>query len=390
MHIVVTDADGQFSGRPGAVLEVFQNVSRGTDATTPTGESNFYGDVLNTGSAYLWAASESTDIPTDTAANLTNTTDTTPFSVHFQGGADGAAEGAVSMAVLAKGWDIFKNQALYDIAALIVGKTFGGLSGEQVLNYVIDNVADVRQEVVVYGSLPKEISVNNATDIETDAINFRGNVRNTSYAALDSGYKQQYDRYNNVLRWVPLCGDSAGLSCLSDVTDSPAAAPAGINRGQIKNIVKLAWNPTVAQQKVLFSNDINPVITFAGDGTYLFGDKTLFGQANALDSIGVRKMLNNMKTAIARAARAFVFEFNDEFTQARFRSMVVPYLRGLKADRQIIAFDVVCDDTNNTPQVVKDRRFVGDIKFQPNYSARFVTLNFAPVDNIAVFDESVA
>lgn len=387
MHIVVTDADGKFSGRPGAVLEVFQNVSRATDAKTVTGESNYYNTVLNNSSSYLWAASPSADIPVDAHAALTSTNDTTPFSVDLQGGADGAAEGTVSMAVLAKGWDKYKNDAEYDIAALIVGKTYGGLYGEQVLNYVIDNVAEIRQEVVVYGSLPKAISVNNATNIENDATTFRGACRSTSYAALDSGYKYQYDKYNDVFRWVPLCGDAAGLSCLSDVTASPAAAPAGLDRGQIKNIVKLAWNPTTAQQKVLFSNDINPVITISGSGTYIMGDKTLFGQANALDSIGVRKMLNNMKTAIARAARALVFEFNDEFTQARFKSMTVPFLRQYKAERQIKEYDVVCDDTNNTPQVVKDRRFVGDVKFMPNYSARFVHLNFAPVDNIAAFEE---
>jgi phage tail sheath protein FI len=390
MHIVVTDNDGKFSGRPGAVLEVFQNVSRATDATTVSGESNYYADVLNNGSNYLWTASSSVDIPVDTQANLTSTSDVTPFSVDLGGGSDGANEGAVEMAVLAKGWDIYKNDTLYDLAALIVGKTQGGLYGEQTMNYVIDNVAEARQEVVAYGSLAKTVVVNNATDIESDALNFRNAVRNTSYAALDSGYKWQYDKYNNVFRWIPLCGDAAGLSCRSDVTDSPAAAPAGLNRGQIKNIIKLAWNPTKAQMGVLFSNDINPVVNFAGEGTYLMGDKTLFGQANALDSIGVRKMLNNLKTAVAKAARAFVFENNDEFTQARFKSLVNPFLRDYKNRREIRDYEVICDDTNNTDQVIKDRRFVGDIKFLPQYAARYVTLNFAPVDNIAVFEEGIA
>lgn len=390
MHIVVTDADGKFSGRPGAVLEVFQNVSRASDAKTATGESNFYATLLNKSSSYLWAGAESADIPVDEHSALTATTDTTPFSVRFNGGADGPAEGSVSIATMAKGYDLYKDDAKYDIAAFIVGKTYGGVKGEQLTNYIIDNVADVRQEVVVYASPAKEYVVNNNTDIEQDVVDYRNAVRNTSYAALDSAYKFQYDKYNDVFRWIPLNGDSAGLSCRSDVTDSPAAAPAGMARGQLKNFVRLSWSPTTAQQKVLFSNDINSYVTVNGDGTFLMGDKTLFGEANALDSIGVRKMLNNMKTTIARASRALVFEHNDEFTQARFKSLVSPYLRDLKARRQITNFEVICDDTNNTPQVVKDRRFVGDIKFVPNYSARNVHLNFAPVDNLAVFEESVA
>lgn len=391
MHIVVTDNDGAFTGRPGAVLEVFQNVSRATDAKTVSGETNYYVDVLAKSSNYLWGASSSADLPTGTHATLTATTaDITPLTLKFQGGADGLGEGAISIGVMAKGYDKFKNDTLYDIDAIIVGKTYGGVYGEQLANYIIDNIAEVRKEVVVYASPAKATVVANAGDIVTDCVTFRGAVRSSSYAALDCNYKYQYDRYNDVFRWVPLCGDTAGLSCLSDIEASPNAAPAGLDRGQVRNIIKLAWNPTTADQKVLFSNDLNPIITIAGSGTYVMGDKTLLGQANALDSIGVRKMLNIMKTAIAKAARALVFEFNDEFTQARFRSMVVPYLRQQQASRQIKAFEVICDDTNNTPQVVKDRRFVGDIKFQPNYSARFVRLNFAPVDNIAQFDESVA
>jgi len=194
--------------------------------------------------------------------------------------------------------------------------------------------------------------VNAPTRELQNVIDFRNLLRSTSYAVLDSGYKYQYDKYNDVYRWVPMNGDTAGLCVRTDNIRDPWFSPAGFNRGQIKNVVKLAFNPDKADRDQLYKNGINPIVNFPGQGVVLYGDKTLLAKPSAFDRINVRRLFIVLEKAIATASKFTLFEFNDEFTRASFRNLVEPYLRDVQGRRGIFDFRVVCDDTNNTPEVI--------------------------------------
>lgn len=388
VHVVVVDEDGGFTQRPGAVLEVFENVSRATDAKDFDGEDNYIKNVLNTRSNYIWYGKPTAAAPVGLSNAIASATGTTPVTLSLSGGADGGTESTVSVATIANGYSKFSSTSDYELAAVIVGKTRGGTYGEQILNNIIDNVGEARKDIVVYGSPARDLVVNKTAPL-TDMVLFSQAVRYSSYACIDSGYKFQYDRYNDVFRHVPLNGDIAGLSCRTDVEFDPWVSPAGPVRGKILNLVKLSWNPNAAEQKVLFSNDINPVITYRGEGTQLMGDKTHLGQNSSMNSLGIRKMFNLLKTNIARASRSLLFDFNDEYTQARFRNMTEPLLRDVQGRRGIVEYAVKCDNENNTDQVKNNYQFVGDIFIRASRNARTIHLNFVSVNNVADFVESL-
>ena len=227
-------------------------------------------------------------------------------------------------------------------------------------------------------------------DLAEQTVNFRNNVPfniTSSYGVLDSGWKYQYDSYNDVYRWVPLNGDIAGLCARTDYTNDPWWSPGGLNRGQIKNVVKLSFNPSKAERDELYKNGINPVCSFPGQGTVLFGDKTLLAKPSAFDRINVRRLFIVLEKAIAIAAKYQLFEFNDSFTRAQFRSMVEPFLRDVQGRRGIIDFRVKCDDTNNTGEVIDRNEFIADIYIKPARSINFITLNFVAVRTGVSFDE---
>ena len=202
---------------------------------------------------------------------------------------------------------------------------------------------------------------------------------------MDSGYKYQYDRYNDVYRWIPLNGDIAGLCARTDNTTDPWFSPAGFNRGQIKNVVKLAYSPRKTDRDTLYNSGVNPVVSFPGQGTVLFGDKTLLARPSAFDRINVRRLFIVLEKAIATASKYQLFEINDIFTRAQFKNLVQPFLRDVQGRRGIENFLVVCDETNNTGEVVSQNRFVGDIYVTPNYSINFVTLNFVATKSGVAF-----
>ena len=388
IHVAIIDEGGVFSGRPGTVLEVFEGLSRATDAVNPDGESLFYQTFLNKRSDYIYTGINVSGLTTATALNIANQPSSLiPTNRRLGLGTDGPDESTVPLSVVLKGYDAFAHKDAFNLSAIIAGRSRGGTFGEQKLNYLIDNIAEVRQDLVVYGSVSKAAVVNNRGYELSSALAFRGACRSSSYAFLDSGYKYQYDKYNDVFRWIPLCGDIAGISTRNDITTDPWFAPAGFNRGQVKNLVRLAWNPTPAEQKVAFAADINNVITFKTEGTYLMGDKTLLGVQSAFNQLGTRKMLNIIKGTLARAARSLLFEMNDEFTQARFKNLVDPYLRDVKGRRGIKDFRTVSDTTNNTEFVVNSNRFIGDIYFVPARSIRTIQLNFVAVGSVVEFEE---
>lgn len=390
MTIIVTDEDGKFSGTPGTILEIFEKVSRASDAKTETGESNYWKDVINLGSNYLWAINDPANMVSNTAVNLVNISDTT-YSASLAGGEDGNGEANCSVSTILGAYEPYRNAEDIDVSLILAGKARGEAGYEgQVAQWLVDNVAEYRMDCVVFASPDKADVVQNIFgDQSQDIVDFRNTMGSSSYGVLDTGYKYQYDKYNDIYRWIPLNGDIAGLAVRTDNLRDPWWSPAGFNRGQIKNIIKLAYNPEKAERDLLYKNGVNPVVTFPGQGTVLYGDKTLLSKPSAFDRINVRRLFIVLEKAIATAAKFSLFEFNDEFTRAQFVSLVEPFLRDVQGRRGIYDFKVVCDESNNTPEVIDRNEFIGDIYIKPARSINFIQLNFIAVRTGVEFSEVV-
>jgi hypothetical protein len=373
MHIVVVDTAGTF-GPAGTVLETYGFVSKASDASV-NGASNYYKQVIFDQSKYVYAVD-----PVD-FANTTATWGRTANTAFAQLAAvnnatlAGGVDAAVTDGNIQTGYDKFANKETTDISLVLTGN-----ASNTVQNYVISNVTAARGDCIAFISPPQSAVVNNSGSETTSIATWLASVGTvSSYAVADSGYKYQYDKYNNVYRWIPLNGDVAGLCAYTDTTRDPWFSPAGFNRGQIRNAIKLSWNPNKTQRDTLYNAGVNPVVSFPGQGTVLFGDKTLLNKPSAFDRINVRRLFIVLEKSIARAAQSSLFEFNDEFTRAQFVALVTPFLRDVQGRRGITDFKVVCDTTNNTPQVIDTNRFVGDIYIKPARSINFIQLNFVAV-----------
>ena len=388
LHIVVIDTTGKISGTANTILEKFAFVSKAGDAKNTDGTSNYYKDVLNSKSKWVWWAghpSSGTNWGKTTDFILANEVDrsydllsTTDFEL------SGGVDSAPLAGNLSSSYDLFDNPDSVDVS-LLMG---GALTGDTVPNHLI-SMAETRKDVLVFLS-PEQSSVVNNSGNETNSIKaLRDSLTSSSFAVMDSGWKYQYDKYNDVYRWIPLNGDIAGLCARTDIERDPWFSPAGFNRGQIKNVVKLSWNPTKAERDTLYKSGVNPVVTFPGEGTVLYGDKTLLSRPSAFDRINVRRLFIVLEKAIARAARSSLFEFNDEFTRAQFVNLVEPFLRDVQGRRGIYDYRVVCDTTNNTSEVIDRNEFVGDIYIKPARSINFIQLNFVAVRTGVSFNEVV-
>ena len=390
VHVVVADEDGKFTGVPGTILETFRGLSRATDAKTEDGATLYYKEVLNQNSNWIWWINHRSGAIGNTAVNIVNSTNSKPVTLSFVTGSDGATESTVAIGDLTRGYDLFKSAEDIDVSLILQGKSRGASNTAQLANYLIDNIAESRKDCVVFISPDKDDVVNNVGKTEvTDVVGFRNALTSTSYAVMDSGYKYQYDKYNDVYRYIPLNGDIAGLAVRTDNVRDPWYSPAGFNRGQIKNIIKLAYNPAKADRDILYKSDVNPVCIFPGQGTVLFGDKTVLGKPSAFDRINVRRLFIVLEKAIATAAKFTLFEFNDDFTRAQFRNLVEPFLRDVQGRRGIYDFKVVCDETNNTGDVIDRNEFIGDIYVKPARSINFIQLNFVAVRTGVEFSEVV-
>jgi hypothetical protein len=375
LHVIVIDEDGVFTGTAGTVLEKFAFVSKASDARKYDGTNNYYKDVINT-SNYIWWLKHTSNVAVSggawgsVAAGVTFKSLVGGMSTSLAGGVDDTADtGSYAQAA----WLLYLDDSQYDISLLPVGKATSVTA-----NYVIQNIAEVRKDCIVFVS-PQDSSANVIIGIgstATDSITTYKSTISSSYGVMDTGYKYQYDRYNDVYRWVPLNGDIAGLAARTDYTNDAWWSPAGFNRGQIKNVVKLAVNPTKTDRDTLYKIGVNPVVSFPGQGTVLFGDKTLLSKPSAFDRIGVRRLFIILEKAIGKASQYQLFEFNDAFTRAQFKNIVEPFLRDVKGRRGITDFKVVCDDSNNTGVVIDRNEFIGDIYIKPNRSINFITLSF--------------
>ena len=481
LHVIVYDKEAKISGTAGTILEKFGYVSKASDAKNSDGSSNYYKDVLNNKSKYVWfkghisLASNSNSTWGSVTANgkiydshatynvatlsVINGIPTTAYSngdiIQIQGGVLATAPNAgtkanatvtvngsgnvVSLTIFSGGgkyvelpsgtlttsnvtgtgtgltvnatfnttfntthpliggvddapgsglinsaYDLFENADSTDVSLLMAGAT----SGITTPNYLIA-LAESRKDCLVFISPDREDVVDNFGDEATDVAAAAGALTKSSYAVMDSGYKYQYDKYNDTYRWIPLNGDIAGLCVRTDNERDPWFSPAGLNRGVIKNVVKLAWNPTKAQRDTIYKAGVNPVVTFPGEGTILYGDKTLLNRPQAMDRINVRRLFIVLEKSIAKAARSSLFEFNDEFTRAAFVNIVEPYLREVQGRRGIYDYRVICDTTNNTAEVIDQNQFVGDIYIKPARSINFIQLNFTAVRTGVEFEEIV-
>ena len=400
MHIVVYDTTGDISGfrvdtngeRTNAVLETFAFVSQAASAKTAQGGTNYYPDVIYNQSEYVYwldhhssLSNAGTDPVAGTAFASTTSGDDAVLTATLAGGAD---DYAVTVGELDLAYEQFADAETVDVNLIMAGTSPAGADGATHATNIIDLV-EARKDCVAFISPRREDVVNIASSITqgSNVKTFFDGLSSSSYAVFDSGYKYMYDKFNDVYRYVPLNGDIAGLCANVDTVADPFFSPGGFNRGQIRGAVKLAFNPTKAQRDILYPARINPVCTFPGQGTVLFGDKTALSKPSAFDRINVRRLFILLEKAIATAAKFQLFEFNDEFTQAQFRNLVEPFLRDIQGRRGITDFSVVCDGTNNTGEVIDRNEFVADIFIKPARSINFIQLNFIAVRTGVAFSE---
>ena len=385
IHIVVVDEDGLFSGTRGTILEKFPFVSKASDAKDDSGNTSYYKNVIKNKSKYIhWVSHTTTVAASGTAwGSAANATSFKSMTANVTVSLSGGVDGTVSSANVISGYDYFDPAESVDISLVVTGPANATVATDLI------SMAETRKDCVVFLSPEKADVVDNAGSETTDIKAYRDTLTSTSYAVLDSNWKYQYDKYNDVYRWVPLNGDVAGLCARTDLERDPWFSPGGLNRGIIKNVIKLAWNPTKTNRDDLYVKGINPVVSFQGEGTVLFGDKTLLSKPSAFDRINVRRLFIVLEKAIARAARFSLFEFNDQFTRAQFVALVEPFLRDVQGRRGITDFRVVCDETNNTGEVIDRNEFIGDIYIKPARSINFIQLNFVAVRTGVSFDEVV-
>jgi hypothetical protein len=375
LHVVVVDEDGLFSGVKGTVLETFPFVSKASDAKI-NGQSNYYKQVIFDTSNYVYSVAPVDYSNTVTTWGTTAVNKTFAVAVNTYQSLGGGNDELPSTGNLQTGWDLFGNKDTVDVSLVVTGD-----ASTTVQQYVIDNVVNARKDCVAFIS-PAQGDVVNETDATatTNITTWLSTLaRSSSYVVADSGWKYQFDKYNNVYRWIPLNADIAGLCVYTDNVRDPWFSPAGFNRGAIKNVIKLAWNPPKTYRDTLYAAGVNPVVSFPGQGTILFGDKTLLNKPSAFDRINVRRLFIVMEKAISEASKFSLFELNDEFTRSQFVSLITPFLRDIQGRRGIVDFKVVCDATNNTPQVVDSNQFVGDIYIKPARSINYIQLNFVAV-----------
>jgi hypothetical protein len=384
IHIVVVDTTGRISGTANTVIEKFAFLSKANDAKADDGSSIYYKDVINSKSKYIWWLSHpvtSSNWGRPATDNLVyNALSSTDFTL----------TGGVSVAPTAanrnSSYDLFSNPDSTDVSLILAGETTGATIPTH-----LASLAESRKDCMVFLSPDRSLVVDNLGSEATAVAAWSTNTLAlfNTYVVADSGWKYQFDKYNDVYRWVPLNGDVGGLCARTDLERDPWFSPAGLNRGQIKNTIKLSWNPTKSERDTIYKVGINPVVTFPGEGTILYGDKTLVNRPSAFDRINVRRLFIVLEKTIARAARSSLFEFNDDFTRSQFINLVEPFLRDVQGRRGIFDFRVVCDTTNNTPEVIDRNEFVGDIYIKPARSINFIQLNFVATRTGVAFDEIV-
>ena len=398
LHVCVYDTTGDITGfdvdvagnRTNGIIEVFANMSKNPVAKTAQGGGNYYPDVIFRQSNYIYwmdHTSAGTNWGTDTTSAYTAVN--APVVVTLTSGTD---DYSVTAGELALAYDKFADTESLDINLVLGGPSSAVAdtkSGQDTHVTMITDLVELRKDCVGFVSPYRAATVNVTSNITQadNVIDAFDLCPSSSYMVYDSGYKYIYDKYNDVYRFVPLNGDTAGLCAYTDGVADPWFSPAGFNRGNVRGAIKLSFNPTKAERDRLYRARVNPVTDFPGQGVVLFGDKTALSKPSAFDRINVRRLFLVLEKAIATAAKFQLFEFNDEFTRAQFRNLVEPFLRDVQGRRGITDFRVVCDASNNTGEVIDRNEFIGDIYIKPARSINFITLNFIAVRTGVSFSE---
>ena len=398
IHIAVIDEDGLITGIVGEILEIFEGVSMASDAKDAEGNSNYFVDKLRYNSNYIFFSNHNSNLSesgnTFASAGAIFDTHPLPITQSFTNGTDGYC---LTSGQKKAGIETYLGDAeTQDVDFLISGPLDGDDgSGNDITTLAeattqannLIAICEARKDSRAIISPRKQDCVNNSGSESTSIVALADTLSSSSYAVMDSAWCYQYDKYTDNYCYIPACGHTAGIMARSDQERDAWFSPAGFNRGQILGITKLSFNPNQAERDALYKKRVNPIVTFPGQGTVLFGDKTLLSNASAFDRINVRRLFIVMEKAIATAAKFQLFEFNDAFTRAQFRATIEPFLRQVKGRRGIVDFQVVCDDTNNSQSVVDANQFQASIFVKPNRSINFITLNFVAARSGVEFEE---
>jgi hypothetical protein len=419
MHILVLDKDGKITGSPGSVLEKFLFVSKANNAKGPQGENNYYKDVIKANSAYLyWGSHENAEI-FDVDANasgdigsnginrnfdlfkssvsfmnslgeqLISTKNNATIKYALRGGADGYS---LSRDQVLASYDLVADQETVKVDYLLMGPSFGSFQDSVAKAQKLIDIASNRKDCIAFispirGDVVGQVDPNVIVDRQ---VVFFSLLQSSSYTVFDNNYKYIYDKYNDTYRYIPCNADIAGLCLQTTINQEPWYSPAGLNRGALKNAIKLAYSPLKDQRDKLYANRINPIVNFPGQGIVLFGDKTALGYQSAFDRINVRRLFLAIERTISDAAKQQLFELNDEITRSSFKNIIEPYLRQVQGRRGIVDFLVVCDSTNNPAEAIDRGEFYAEIYVKPTRSINFITLTFVATRTGTTFAEIVS
>ena len=423
LHILVIDVDGGITGTTGAVLERFVGVSKASDAKTSVGETNYYKEVIKQKSEYIYWGLHETGVFNATASasagnwgaaasarqfNLLRSADGSPaypagrttvgsknnatFYYRLSGGVDYSISGglySVTNTSLATAYELAEDPESQTVDFILTGPAGADDAAAIAKVTSLVNIAEERRDCMVFVSPRRAnvIGVTNTTTATTNIVNFFKQLPSSSYMAFDSGYKYIYDKYNDVYRYVPCNGDVAGLCLQTSEVSEPWFSPAGFQRGVLRNAIKLAYTPTKTQRDRLYANRINPIVSFPGQGVVLFGDKTALGFASAFDRINVRRLFLSIERVISGAAKAQLFEQNDEAQRSLFLNIIEPFLRDVQGRRGVTDFFVKCDSDNNPPEAVDRGEFYAEVFVKPTRTINFITLTFVATRSGVSFSE---
>ena len=419
MHILILDGDGKLTGTPGAVLEKFLFVSKASDARGVQGETVYYRDVLKNNSTYIyWGAHETASLmdvdsgangaiglsgvsrrfdvfkqqaaiktnETSTGREIIGTTNNATIRYSLQGGVDGYT---LSRSEILGSYDLVNDKETIDVDYILMGPSMAETSDTVAKAQKIIDIAATRKDCLAFVSPSRNdiIGQSDTNVIVNRTVDFFNQLSSTSYAVFDNNYKYIYDKYNDKYRYIPCNADVAGLTLGATLTAEAWFSPAGFNRGQLRNAIKLAYSPLKDHRDRLYAARINPVVSFPGQGIVLFGDKTALAYQSAFDRINVRRLFLVLEDAIATAAKTQLFELNDEFTRASFKNIVEPFLRSIQSRRGIVDFLVVCDSSNNPPEAIDRGEFFAEIFIKPTRSINYITLTFTATRTGSSFAE---
>ena len=384
MHLWVYDVDGTITGAVGTVLEYWTYLSQASDVKSSDGSTLYYKDVINNGSDWIFVGNHKSSM-SKAGQSATNNAFVTvaSFFIALTGGID---DNTLTVGETTAAYNLFSDAETVDVNLVFQANSGLSAADTRTLSNYITALTAARKDAVGFVSPERAATVNAAAPATTVAA-WRTALTSTSYGFADSSSLYVYDKYNDVYRWICAAGSTAGLTANADLVADAWFSPAGFTRGNVRNVTKLAWNPNQAERDALYKTGVNPVVTFPGQGTVLFGDKTLLAKPSAFDRINVRRLFIVLEEAVSTASKASLFEFNDEFTRAQFRNMVEPFLRDVQGRRGITDFKVVCDGTNNTGAIIDSNKFVADIFIKPARSINYITLNFIATRTGVEFSE---